>query len=72
MVRKLILNSVPASRLLILILKYRVNYVKLMRAIETDEGCPKCYAPYSIETLSVKRFVDDISAWNKDKTRLIG
>ncbi|CAG8578735.1 12331_t:CDS:2 [Ambispora gerdemannii] len=49
-----------------------VNYVKLMQTVETDESCPKCYAPYSIETLSAKRFVDDISAWNKDKTRLIG
>ncbi|CAB4433834.1 unnamed protein product [Rhizophagus irregularis] len=33
---------------------------------------PECNAPYSIETLSAKRFIDDISAWNKDGTHFIG
>jgi hypothetical protein len=43
-----------------------------MKAAKTDEKCQKCQAPYSVETLSAKRFIDDIIAWNKDKTRFIG
>jgi hypothetical protein len=43
-----------------------------MKNVNTDEKCPECNAPYSVETLSAKRFIDDISAWNKDGTQFIG
>ena len=43
-----------------------------METDEVKEKCSECNAPYSIETLSAKRFIDDISAWNKDETRFIG
>ncbi|CAB4467628.1 unnamed protein product [Rhizophagus irregularis] len=49
-----------------------MNYVNLMKAIKADEKCPKCRAPYSVETLGAKRFIDDISSWNKYKTQYIG
>ncbi|CAG8524786.1 2075_t:CDS:2 [Diversispora eburnea] len=48
------------------------NYVKLMQNIETDEKCLTCKASLSVETLSCKRFIDDIVEWNKDKTKFIG
>ncbi|CAG8715975.1 9028_t:CDS:2, partial [Funneliformis caledonium] len=48
------------------------KYVNVMRSTKTKEKCPKCQAPYSVETLSVKRFIDDIEAWNKDNTKFIG
>ncbi|CAG8655314.1 8634_t:CDS:2 [Racocetra persica] len=48
------------------------KYVKLMQTSDANENCPICYAQHSIETLSAKRFIDDISAWNKDKSKLIG
>ncbi|CAB4390741.1 unnamed protein product [Rhizophagus irregularis] len=51
---------------------YRSNYVNLIKNDNTDEKCLECNAPYSIETLSAKRFIDDISAWNKDGTHFIG
>ncbi|PKC74906.1 hypothetical protein RhiirA1_508974 [Rhizophagus irregularis] len=47
------------------------NYVNLIKNDNTDEKCLECNAPYSIETLSAKRFID-ISAWNKDGTHFIG
>jgi hypothetical protein len=43
-----------------------------MKDPKPEEKCPKCRAPYSVETLSAKRFIDDIIAWNKDRTRYIG
>src|SRR5207248_10079979 len=48
------------------------NYVNLMRTVKTEEKCPKCSAPYSIETLSAKRLIDDISAWNEKSRFKIG
>ncbi|CAG8762318.1 18190_t:CDS:2, partial [Dentiscutata erythropus] len=50
-------------------IEYREKYVQTSDA---NENCLICYAQHSIETLSVKRFIDDVSAWNKDKSRLIG
>ncbi|RHZ88179.1 hypothetical protein Glove_26g288 [Diversispora epigaea] len=48
------------------------NYVKLMRNIEAKEKCPKCQVSLSVETLSCKRFIDDIVEWNENKTKFIG
>ncbi|KAG9298391.1 hypothetical protein G9A89_003896 [Geosiphon pyriformis] len=39
------------------------SYVKLMRSSGYTETCPHCWAGLSTETLSVKRFLDDINSW---------
>ncbi|RHZ64645.1 hypothetical protein Glove_321g23 [Diversispora epigaea] len=48
------------------------NYVKLMRNLKTDEKCLTCKVSLSVETLSCKRFIDDIVKWNENKTKFIG
>jgi hypothetical protein len=43
-----------------------------MKSVNAKEKCPKCDASYSVETLSAKRFINDISDWNQYKYKLIG
>ncbi|RHZ48982.1 hypothetical protein Glove_535g33 [Diversispora epigaea] len=48
------------------------KYVKLIQNIEVKEKCPTCKVSLSVETLSCKRFIDDIVEWNKNKAKFIG